>query len=143
MTAVISRPASYLRRIELAAVWLDVCFGMHAVAASCCSKANVRMLISHVEPGRGRTAARDTADVQTASGIVSASRIFDPICPISIAKRLFSNSLSAAGHLPHHRRRSEKPRCRRAIKCALLQNVSAEAARSTRGFISATLMPQR
>lgn len=47
------------------------------------------MLISHVEPRRGRRAARDTADVQTASGILRESRIYDPIGAISIAKLNF------------------------------------------------------
>lgn len=82
-------------------------------SACCCSKTNARMLISHVEPGRGRTAARDTADVQTASGILQESQIFDPICSISIAKRLFSNHHLHLLHLLYlllrRRHGSEKP----------------------------------
>lgn len=166
MTAVISRPAGHLQvRGAWSSLHFPVSFGTRRTAgrprgrprgrpACCCPKTNARMLISHVVPGRGRGAARDAADVQTAPGILRGRRIFYRICSISIPKRLLSNGLSAAARPPPPppQREAAPPssanRCERAIKRALLrkcfcQSRCAVRSLSTRGFGSAAPMPRR
>lgn len=166
MTAVISRPAGYLQVRGASSslhflLWLDVSFGTQRSAGRppgppaccCCPKTNARMLISHVVPGRGRRAARDTADVQTAPGILRGRQIFYRICSISIPKRLLSNGLSSAGRPPPPppavppQREAAPPRP--LIAVSVQSSVRSSKVRcagrslSTRVFSSAAPMPQR